>query len=238
MIVLRRVAGRGLSIEATLTLTTALRKSLMKLSEDDPALCALFSGHATETHCAFAALPFVGHEYADGRLMGVAVVLPRTIGKAERRNVLRTCASIEMINLKDESAFWKVELCGLDIPQRALSPRVWSSPSATWASVTPILLDRFPKRHLPVEEILAAACERAGLPRPAELHHGPFSETHGVSPVSEFRLLRSKGESPRWGVHAKLRFDEPVRGPLLLGAGRFFGLGLLKPCKWKEEDQG
>jgi CRISPR-associated protein Csb2 len=237
MIVLRRIEGRGLSIEAALTLTTALRKALMKLSEHDPFLCAFFSGHGAETHCAFAALPFVGHEYSDGRLMGVAVILPRTTGTAQRRKVLRACASIEKINLRDESAFWDVELCGLDISQRALRPQVWIGPSATWASVTPILLDRFPKRNLPVEEILAVACERAGIPRPIEIEYGPFSEIPAVSPVSEFRLLRTKDDRPRWGVHAKFRFEEPVRGPILLGAGRFFGLGLLKPWKWREGDQ-
>lgn len=148
MIVLRRVEGRGLSIEATLTLTSALRKALMRSSEHDPPLCAFFSGHGAETHCALAALPFVGYEHSDGRLMGVAVVLPRMIGTAQRHKVLRVCASIERINLKDESALWEVELCGLDIPQRALRPRTWNSPSATWASVTPILLDRFPKKNL------------------------------------------------------------------------------------------
>jgi CRISPR-associated protein Csb2 len=233
MIVLRRIEGRGLSIEAALTLTSALRRALMKLSENDPALCAFFSGHDAETHCAFAALPFVGHEHADGRLMGVAVVLPRTITTARRRKVLRACALVEKVNLKDESAFWEVELCGFDIPQRTLQPQAWSSSSATWASVTPILLDRFPKKNLSVEEILAAACERVGLPQPIEIEHGPFSDVPGVSPVSEFRLQRNQGDKPRWGVHARFRFEEPVHGPILLGAGRFFGLGLLRPSKWR-----
>jgi CRISPR-associated protein Csb2 len=237
MIVLSRSEGRGLSIEAALTLTSGLRKALMKLSEDDPDLCASFSGHGADAHPAFAALPFVGHPYADGRLMGVAVVLPRTVERAQRRKVLRACASIEKINPKDESAFWGVEMCGLDIPQRSLRPQTWSGPSATWASVTPILLDRFPKSHLSVEDILAVACERAGVPRPVEIEHGPFSQIHGVAPVSEYRLLRSKNDKPRWGVHAKFRFEGPVRGPILLGAGRFFGLGLLKPTKWEGGDQ-
>jgi CRISPR-associated protein Csb2 len=237
MIVLRRIGGRGLSIEAALTLSTALRKALMTLSEHDPALCAFFSGHGVEAHCAFAALPFVGHKYSDGRLMGGAVVLPRTIATAQRRKVLQACASIEKINLKDELLLWEVELCGLETPQQALRPQVWSGPSATWASVTPILLDRFPKKNLPVEEILAVACERAGLPRPSEIEHGPFSEMPGVSPVSAFRLLRSKVDTPRWGVHAKFRFEAPVRGPILLGAGRFFGLGLLRPWKGREGDR-
>jgi CRISPR-associated protein Csb2 len=60
MIVLRRIEGRGLPIEATLTLTAALRKALLKLSEHDPDLGAFFSGHGAKTHCAFAALPLRG----------------------------------------------------------------------------------------------------------------------------------------------------------------------------------
>ena len=30
-------------------------------------------------------------------------------------------------------------------------------------------------------------------------------------------------------MHAALTFDEPIHGPLLLGAGRFAGLGLMRP---------
>ena len=37
------------------------------------------------------------------------------------------------------------------------------------------------------------------------------------------------GRTPRMHVHADIRFDAPVRGPLLLGAGRYFGLGLCLP---------
>ena len=31
-------------------------------------------------------------------------------------------------------------------------------------------------------------------------------------------------------VHALVEFADPVRGPVLLGAGRFFGLGLFRPA--------
>jgi len=30
-------------------------------------------------------------------------------------------------------------------------------------------------------------------------------------------------------VHVELRFDEPVTGPVLLGVGRYFGVGLCAP---------
>jgi CRISPR-associated protein Csb2 len=32
-------------------------------------------------------------------------------------------------------------------------------------------------------------------------------------------------------VHALLTFDSPVRGPILLGAGRYVGLGLFRPLE-------
>ena len=39
------------------------------------------------------------------------------------------------------------------------------------------------------------------------------------------------GEAPRLAKHVTLAFDRPVRGPVLLGAGRYFGLGLMRPLR-------
>lgn len=235
MIVLRRVEGRALPIEAALTLSTAARKALMSRAEagGDHALCEMLSGHGDLPHCAVAALPFVGHEHADGRLMGFAVVLPPEMPAVERRKVGRLCAGLEVVNLRASETLWKVELSGFDLPRVALNPLTWMRPSTTWASVTPVLLDQFPKKRRPVEQIVALACERVGLPVPIQIKHGPYSDVPGVSPVPAFRLRRKKDEKPRWGVHVELRFEAPVRGPILLGAGRFFGLGLMKPCQWE-----
>jgi CRISPR-associated protein Csb2 len=166
--------------------------------------------------------------------MGLAVVLPREIPAVERRKIVRLCAGLEVINLPANGAFWKVELSGFDLPRVALNPVTWMRASAMWASVTPVLLDQFPKKHRPVEQIVALACERVGLPPPIQIKHGPYSDVPGVSPVQDFRLRRKKNDKPRWGVHVALRFEAPVRGPILLGAGRFFGLGLMKPCQWEE----
>jgi CRISPR-associated protein Csb2 len=236
MIVLRRSKGRPLPIEAALTLSTAARKALMSLAEagGDHALCELLSGHGHHSHCALAALSFAGHEHADGRLMGVAVILPRDISPLDRRKIVRLCAGLEQINLKENGAFWNVELSGFDRPRVALNPLTWMRASEKWASVTPVLLDQFPKKRRPVEEIIRLACERIGLPAPLQVEHGPYSTIPGVSPVPGFRIRRKSGERPRWGIHLKLRFATPVRGPILIGAGRFFGLGLLRPWHWEE----
>jgi len=42
------------------------------------------------------------------------------------------------------------------------------------------------------------------------------------------------GGSNRRQVHLWLRFDRPVLGPVLLGAGRYRGYGLCKPWSSKE----
>jgi len=41
--------------------------------------------------------------------------------------------------------------------------------------------------------------------------------------------------TPRACVHAEITFDEPVRGPVLIGAGRYFGYGLCLPSDVTEE---
>lgn len=233
MIVLQRIEGRSLPIEAALTLSTATRKALMSLAEadGDHALCELLSGHGHQPHCAIAALPFAGHKYADGRLLGVAVILPRDISPFHRRKIIRLCTGLEKINLTENETHWEVELSGFDRPRVALNPSTWTRASEIWASVTPVLLDQFPKKRRPVEEIIRLACERIGLPAPVQVEHGPYSTLPGVPPVPAFRIRRKEDEKPRWGVHLKLRFATPVRGPILIGAGRFFGLGLLR---WEE----
>jgi CRISPR-associated protein Csb2 len=79
--------------------------------------------------------------------------------------------------------------------------------------------------------LIATSCERIGLPAPDNIEHGPYPFLKGSQPVPAFRLQRKPGERARWGVHAMLTFREKVRGPVLLGAGRYFGLGLLQPVR-------
>jgi CRISPR-associated protein Csb2 len=37
-------------------------------------------------------------------------------------------------------------------------------------------------------------------------------------------------------THAVIRFSEPVAGPVILGAGRFVGLGLCRPLDNAEDE--
>lgn len=239
MAVFRKTAGPGLPIEATLTLTEAVRKALMSNAGNEGPIIDLIHGHNGDTHCATAALPFVGREHADGHLMGFAIILPREANITDRRTVLAACAELARRGLHIPGVGdWTLDAADETTTNQALRPGTWSRPARLWRTVTPILLDRFPKKKgAGVEEILAAGCRRIGLPEPARVGHGPYSKMEGVPPVPGFRLQRAGAERPRWGVHATIEFPVRVRGPVLLGAGRYFGLGLMRPEKEESLDQ-
>jgi CRISPR-associated protein Csb2 len=231
MAIFRKVSGPDLPIEATVTLTAAVRIALLANAGRDGTLTPLLHGHDGTPHCAIAALPFVGGKHADGHLMGFAVILPRQSDPAGRRAVLSACGDLSRNGLHiPEIGDWPIEPEESTTLANTLRASTWIRPARTWRSVTPILLDQFPKRNRrSTEEILALACERVGLPAPMSIHHQPYSDLRGVPPVPAFRLRRKFDERPRWSVHATLTFHDMVRGPLLLGAGRFFGLGLMRP---------
>jgi CRISPR-associated protein Csb2 len=238
MAVFRKKAGPGLPIEATLTLTDAVRRALMSNAGNGGPMTDLIHGHNSETHCAVVGLPFVGREHADGHLMGFAVIFPRATDARERVQVLRACKALEEhgVNIP-RVGDWEVEVEEEAALNQSLRAATWTSPSRVWQTVTPILLDRFPKKKGPgVEEILAASCRRIGLPDPVGIEHGPYSAVDGVPPVPAFRLQRADEKRARWGVHAKLQFAAAVRGPMVLGAGRYFGLGFMRPEREKKLD--
>ena len=77
---------------------------------------------------------------------------------------------------------------------------------------------------------LADACERTTGIRPAAIRWWR-TRGRGSVPARAFPAFPPEGgHGPRRVlVHATVEFPRPVRGPLLLGAGRYFGLGLFRP---------
>jgi CRISPR-associated protein Csb2 len=51
----------------------------------------------------------------------------------------------------------------------------------------------------------------------------------GVPPARSFPSLRRKDGGPRLHTHAILIFDQPICGPLMIGAGRYRGYGVCRP---------
>jgi CRISPR-associated protein Csb2 len=124
---------------------------------------------------------------------------------------------------------------------QSLDPRRYCVLSSRWSTATPIALDRFPKstgadRLGEAANIVADSCERTGLPRPcrAQAHKhaaiagAPSAWPPGGAP-SWTGWARPKAVANRPLFHATIEFREPVQGPVILGAGRFFGLGFCLP---------
>jgi len=123
--------------------------------------------------------------------------------------------------------------------RRSLDPGLYLGPARRFATATPIVLDRHLKERgaARVDEIRAmieSACERIGLPRPVAVVPDRHAAVEGAPSIRiegapAWTRWRSPAElASRQLTHAVLEFAEPVRGPVLLGAGRFCGLGLCR----------
>jgi CRISPR-associated protein Csb2 len=108
--------------------------------------------------------------------------------------------------------------------------------------VTPVALDRNPGNLGAADPgVRAAALEaarrsiiagvrRIGLPAPVEVTVVRSCVVPGTAaPHAYPRFANGAGTLARVLVHVELRFAERVCGPVLLGAGRYRGLGLCLP---------
>jgi CRISPR-associated protein Csb2 len=235
-LVLRRTSGNRLRLVSTLALTGAMRGAAMANAAQPP--CEILSGHAADgkptrrPHVAYVPLADVGHDHADGHLLGIAAVLPLAISPAESEECVRAIAQVQRLAL-GRIGTWNLDGEGADGDSRiALNAQTWLAPSRRWASVTPVVLDRFPKKDGDAEEAVARACELVGLPRPVAVTVHPVSLHLGVPTAREFPALPAKaGTARRWHAHAAVVFGDDVAGPVLLGAGRFRGYGFFRPLR-------
>jgi len=223
-------------------------------------------GSATDApHLAVVPLPVVTGPHADGALLGIALVVPHDIDGAARAAVMRAVARFEDAHRREageEAPEIRLRLgdAGGLVLQRdvwsedrrvTLQPATWTRPARRWASATPVALDRNPgdlhhpdpeRRRAAFDE--AAACmieavQRIGLPAPVEVDVLRSCVLPGTAKPRQYpRFPSDPRRTQRVLVHARLLFDEAVRGPVLVGAGRFQGLGLLLPVDDRGRDQG
>lgn len=153
--------------------------------------------------------------------------------------------------LIDEATMQAVAVLGAQDEDAVV--RRFTNPSRTWVSVSPVVLPghddrgglrrrlanvrRDPERQRTLlgklnartECLLRRALTQSGVPaefaRTAEIEWRPVPFFAGVSRADAFRVPSHLAALPR--CHVRLRFSGPLSGPLCVGAGRFYGLGLL-----------
>ncbi len=243
-LVILTLTGRRFSVVSTLKLTEALRGALMSSCPRQPPPEWL-SGHdengkpSKKPHMALVPLPFVGSHHADGRIMGAAIVLPGDLDP----KIVGPC--LEPVLRDDHGVPKRIRLfngrwfeCEAELEVRETLPfnlraSTWTRPSRIWTTVTPVGFDRHfdgPDKWKLARDNVADGCERIGLPRPSEVILQPVSLAEGAPHSREFPHLRRKRDGGRiHHSHAVLVFDGDIRGPVIVGSGRYRGYGLFRP---------
>ena len=257
-LVLEVVEGETPDLRAAALVCRALRRALMggyRRAGLADAIPEIVSGHTADRkptqhpHLAVVPLAFAGYPHADGRVFGFGLAPPAGKDLHSIPGFLQAFEALAPYDSGRERRVLKLEGSPLSkplflapagvTPIRSLLPEPYVRPARVWASVTPIVLDRHLKRNGDdeIRDIIAQACENSGLPRPdpARIRTGKHSAVEGAPPARP-----SAGEPPwtRWKapeslatrslVHAVIDFGCETAGPVLLGAGRFTGLGLCR----------
>jgi CRISPR-associated protein Csb2 len=251
-------AGAMPDIRATALIARAVRNTIMSGYREiglSDAIPATVSGHSpdgrpsSEPHLAIAPLAFVGSEYASGNVLGFALIPPLDHALIMERDFQRALAAVAQWNEDEGRRELVVSAHGLDLtfatvgdsPRRSLDSAAYVEPARIWASCTPIVLDRHLKergnkaREEEIGRLLRQACRNIGLPEPCRVAAGKHSALEGSPPAYP------SGRAPQWVrwrvpeslgsrqlIHTVVEFAEPVCGPVILGAGRFVGLGLFR----------
>jgi len=165
------------------------------------------------------------------------MALPGDLAVQVRRELLRIIAKVEELKL-GRLGRWRLVRETSERPPWNLMPRAWTGGThgaTLWATVTPVAFDRHPKAkdkaayQRQCADMIANGCEAIGLPRPRKVAVTAVSAHLGVPPAFAFRRLMRKDGSERRHTHAILAFDQPVRGPVIIAAGRYRGYGFCRP---------
>ena len=209
---------------------------------------ALICGHGPDggkvegPHVAVLALPSILGPYPDGRVRRLA--LEGVVANLHGRELVDDGKGTGVVLRRETDAGWLALLTG---------------EATEWESVTPMVLDRpeFVRKdwkglgHADLrraalagdsraalelgrslatrrESLVREALDRMGLGHvcSVELTRAPWRA--GMYPSVQYRANSYLKASPRF--HVRVSFRESVRGPLVVGRGRYVGLGLLRPA--------
>lgn len=223
----------------------AARNAIFSLYPDP--IPEIVSGHKNDgsplkgPHLAVIPHIDMGHNYAKGHLMGFSYILPEIASPEIRSALFAAAAGLTELKMGGLGIF-PVQLITADqIPSvpRGLDLSFYEEPSILWATVTPIILGKHPKFSdmgpgKDGGQVFREACQMAGVPQPKEVITMPASVFEGLGLARDFAVPSKFSKYLR--MHAILRFHERIRGPIILGSGRFSGFGLMYPLtggkKW------
>lgn len=237
LIPLRRTDGQPLFVTESVRVTEAVRQAIMRHLPKSAA--GILTGHATDGatlrdfHMAVVPLPRVGDRFADGELLGAGLMLPRALGDADYDALigalgewLAAGGTVDLGEIR-----WTMDIAH-DDPRMSLRPTRFNGSAHVWTSVTPIVFDRHPRRTLSLADAVAAMCRDVGLPAPSRVEATPEGWLTGSSKAWQHRLGQRDYLARHHIAHLRIEWPRRVPGPIALGRGRYFGLGVMLP--WQE----
>ena len=217
-------------IEEALRIGELMRMAVMGQAKrlfGESGIPSSFSGHGmpeSNRHRHAFYLPWDSNY--DGRIDRVLLHVPDGMSAGQQHVV----EQIRKLWSRDGGE-WRLVLESIGSPEIAST---LTHPSTVWKSVTPYLHPWHVKKRLDVEAQIMRECRDRSLPEPTVLV--PFNEVdvskNRIRRPIHFRRFRSRRgltQPDRVGSFWKLTFTEPVPGPLAIGFGCHFGLGLFWP---------
>ena len=186
-------------------------------------------GHGGDGRISVQPLPNVGYQHADGRIRRVLLVAPECVDEDVWRSVVSRLPGAALV------AQASGEAVGMLAPIAEPDPMLgrYRGEGRCWTSATPVVLPGYdsvrgrarPERS--VRRLLRHAGVAESLVERATFERGPW--LRGIAhPLS----YRRPGHLSRYPCgHLTVELAVPVRGPLALGAGVGYGLGLFVPVR-------
>jgi CRISPR-associated protein Csb2 len=179
-----------------------------------------------------------GHDLPSGNRHGHAFFLPESNREGRIDHLLvhapagldaqsqAAIADLAVIYSR-EGTEWRVLLEGLGQPAAFGEQHALLRKATCWESVTPYLHPWHRKRGFEVPDQIKRECRLRGLSEPTLIEPLPDSQPRALD-FHRFRSKRGLAQPDRQGRMIRLEFPEPVLGPLALGFGCHFGLGLFR----------
>jgi len=215
-------------VEAAL-LASAVRGRLLNIARQlDLTPNALIGKDSKSPHMAFLPLPFVGHRFATGMIMGMNITMPKLVDPQELQDCMQIMHQfiVEGGTVKYRNEEWTLSpVPDNDMTPYTLRPAAWNRSSQFWKTVSPAEIN-WRKGSKYIHEL----CQKLNLPV-SYVTVQQYSYFNGSRRADQYvdRSILRPDRRKLFKTHFLVEFSEKVQGPLYIGNTSNFGLGLLKP---------
>ena len=229
---LRTPDDRPLGLEGTRAVEVAamVRHAIGRAARSaglDAGLVTELMGHGGENRIRVAPLPTVGHRHADGCIRRVMLTAPLGVPGDAWSDVVARLAGAALVREHARGA------AGVLAPLGATDAvlRRFRAEAQGWTTATPVVLPGCDHRrgrarpHRALARVLRHAGLAEALLESATLEPAP--RLAGSAPAYRYRRPRHLAHYPV--THLSVTWRTALVGPLALGAGTGYGLGLLVP---------